>query len=87
MSEVAEIYSTIRRMSRKKRSKNRDWSTNKLIDLGVKFSKHNNGVHLIVNHNGVTVDFWPGTGKWITRDGFKGRGVYNMLDHIGVTYE
>ena len=50
-----------------------------LTDEGISYEEKNGGAHLIVNHDGRTVDFWPGTGKWISRSGGDGRGVKNLI--------
>ena len=84
MSETTEIYSFLRNASRKKRAVNREWSANKLTELGVVFESCNKGAHLIVVGNTCYIDFWPGTGKWISRDGATGRGINSLLRLIGV---
>ena len=87
MSETHEIYSEIRKISKNKRAANREWSANKLTKLGVQFEYCNNGAHLIVVGNTSYIDFWPGTGKWISRDGTSGRGIKSLLRLIGVKYD
>jgi hypothetical protein len=68
-----------------KRAKNREWSTNRLIELGVNFESKNDGAHLIVRHGENVVDFWPGTGKYIFRkSSTKGRGINRLLKAIGI---
>lgn len=59
---------------------NRESSAIVLRRHGVPFLSKNDGAHLIVG-NPPEVDFWPGTGLWITRDDTKqqGRGVFNLL--------
>jgi hypothetical protein len=84
LSEIGELYSEIRNSSRKKRASNRAWSANKLTELGVKYESCNSGAHLIVEGNTSYIDFWPGTGKWISRDGASGRGIKSMLSLIGI---
>jgi len=65
-----------------KRQQNREQSTDILIKRGVTFEAKNFGRHLIITRDGRTVDFWPGTGLWIFREGKKGRGVFNLLKEI-----
>ena len=93
MSEVAEIYSVLRTNSRKKRASNREWSANRLTELGVEFESKNNGAHLVVkmdickeglSHSARLIDFWPGTGLWKTRSGLQGRGINGLLQVLGV---
>ena len=53
-----------------------------LREHDVGFVARNGGAHLWVRG---TVDFWPGTGKWIVRKtNEKGRGVFGLLRHLGV---
>jgi hypothetical protein len=64
-----------------RRANNRESSPRILAERGVSFESKNEGAHLIVTIGGMVVDFWPGTGKFITR-GAKpktGRGVFNLL--------
>ena len=71
--------------SKQRRASNRGQSAKLLTDHGVQFESKNLGSHLIVTHNGKTVDFWPGTGKWIERGIVKHhRGVFKLLTRLGV---
>ncbi|MDG9927450.1 MULTISPECIES: hypothetical protein [unclassified Pseudomonas] len=71
--------------SQERRAANRENSTEILSRHGVAHLVKNNGAHIVVSHDGEVVDFWPGTGKFIPRDGGKpGRGVFNLLKLIGV---
>lgn len=74
--------------SSERRASNRNRSADKLKSLGVEFDSKNDGAHLIVTHNGVTVDFWPGTGKFIPRtpNPRHGRGIFNLLKLLGVAH-
>ena len=53
-----------------------------LQEAGIVYVTYNNGVHLIVEGKGCKIDFWPGTGKWNSRDGTEGFGVRNLIAHI-----
>lgn len=88
MSEAAEIFPDMKAESQQRRANNRQRSCSMLRFLGVDFEVKNDGAHLIVRHEGKTVDFWPGTGKYIPRaPGSKhGRGVFNMLKLLGVDH-
>lgn len=82
MSELGETYEALRGLSQKKRARNRELSSALLKSKGITFTSHNNGAHLIVDG---TIDFWPGTGKWKSRDGlYSGRGVKKLLELIKV---
>lgn len=71
---------------KERRAANRCRSTGMLTGLGLQFEIKNDGVHLIVRHEGQTVDFWPGTGKYKPRKpGTQyGRGVFNLLKYLGI---
>ena len=63
-----------------KKESNKEWSTNHLISNGVKFQSKNDGYHLIIDHNGKKINFWPSTGRFISSDGrHDGRGVHNLM--------
>lgn len=85
MGDMGEVFRALREHGQDKRASNRESSAQVLIDRGVAYTSHNAGAHLVVTHNGVTVDFWPGTGRWIGRNGWgEGRGVFPMLKRLGV---
>jgi hypothetical protein len=67
-----------------KTARNREWSAAYLRRLGIKFEEKNKGAHLIVSHAAKIVDFWPGTGLWIFRNGSRGRGVRNLATALEV---
>lgn len=82
--EMGEYYRLKAEESRLKRANNREWSATFLQEKGIAFSSNNAGAHLIVTHGGETVDFWPGTGKYIFRAfhgkrGQAGRGVRGLV--------
>jgi len=68
--------------SLKKRAKNRESSKQILINAGIEFEVKNNGAHLIIISASGLIDFWPGTGQWLTRNCVHGRGVKNLLHYI-----
>lgn len=67
-----------------RRARHRESSPELLRAAGIAFVSKNEGAHLIVTHNDVTVDFWPGTGKWNTRpvDGKDHRGVKPLIAYL-----
>lgn len=79
VNEITEMWRDIHKQKAEKRGENRVNSAQILKERGINFESKNGGAHLIVSHNGKTVDFWPGTGKWISRIGGKGRGVRKLL--------
>lgn len=85
MSDMGDDFNAMRQESQERRAFNRQSSAQVLEHHGVKFTSRNGGAHLIVEHNGICVDFWPGTGKWIPRDyDVKGRGVFPLLRYMKV---
>lgn len=85
MSEAAEMFNAMNLEAKARRADNLTASTSMLINAGVDFTAHNNGVHLKVRHpNGPLVDFWPSTGLWIVQGSkAKHRGVRNLLNFLG----
>lgn len=80
MSEIGDVYNAIREVRRKKRLSNREFSTQRLVDLNIPFESKNLGIHLIISCNAVVIDFWPSTGLWMERGtGKKMRGVRNLI--------
>lgn len=86
MGEAIEYFDALKQISKERRANNRESSAKVLTEHGVKFDSRNDGAHLIVSHNGKSVNFWPGTGKWISRHSSLvfGRGVFSLLKFLGV---
>ena len=82
MSEIGEDFKFLKEVNQKKRASHREQSPKMLEDAGIQFEVKNLGAHLIVEGNECFIDFWPGTGKWISRNGAKGFGVRNLITHI-----
>jgi len=80
-SAIWETYKALNKMNAKKRARNKTHSAEILKRQGIEFVEKNNGAHLIVNGKDCLIDFWPGTGRFITREGTKGRGVFNLIKH------
>lgn len=76
---MTEINSVNRTDSQLRREANRVNSAAVLTKVGLKFTSHNYGAHLIITVGDTVVDFWPGTGKYVVRGGATGRGVFNLL--------
>lgn len=85
MSELGDLYHEWNKDKQEKRRRNRSRSAALLTDRGYAFTSRNEGAHLIVTAAmGVTIDFWPGTGKWIARvsrggHAIRGYGVANLM--------
>lgn len=79
MGDMAEVFNSMSEEGKLKREKNRESSPSILRQKGIEFEIKNMGAHLIVKGRDCLIDFWPGTGKFIARDGKKGRGVFNII--------
>ena len=75
-----ELYHELSEKKRAKKIQNKEYSTNLLEKNKISFESKNNGNHLIVSGYTVVIDFWPSTGKFITRSGYTGRGINNLLE-------
>lgn len=84
--DASEMWREVHEASRDRRAGNRESSAALLREKGVAFQERNSGAHLIIEHGGKAVDFWPGTGKWVDRNDrtIKRRGVFNLLKYLGV---
>lgn len=81
---MKDTFEAMKEHSKQKGTNNRLQCAQTLTKAGVIFEEKNNGAHLIVEGNDCFIDYWPGTGKWITRKGEKGFGVRNLLSHLGI---
>jgi hypothetical protein len=82
MSELGETYKALKEHSQEKRASNREQSAQYLTNAGIPFTSNNHGAHLIVEGKDCFIDFWPGTGKWISRNKETGFGVRNLVNFI-----
>jgi hypothetical protein len=82
MGDIGDMFRDLKQASQEKRADNRELSAEYLLTRQMPFVSKSNGVHLIVEGKNCLVDFWPGTGKWISRSGEKGRGVRNLVTFI-----
>ena len=57
-------------------------ATSFLKENFIPFSVKNEGVHLIVEGATCFIDYWPTTGKWISRNGTKGFGVAALVKYV-----
>ncbi len=63
-------------------AQSREYAAKYLKDRDIPLSKHNAGAHLVVEGVKGYIDFWPGTGKWKSREGKEGFGVRNLVKSI-----
>ncbi|MBE1299724.1 MAG: hypothetical protein GJ680_07440 [Alteromonadaceae bacterium] len=73
-------FEVIKASSKQNRASNREHACVKLQHEGIRFTTANGGVHLIVQGKSEVIDYWPGTGKWRTRQTKQsGRGLNGVL--------
>ena len=83
MSEdLGDYFRDRKAHSKAKRSHNREHATMQLERDGIPYTSHNHGAHLVVDQEGIVIDFWPGTGFWRSRKGTQGRGLRNLLVYL-----
>ena len=84
MGDMGDTFRAMNDAGKEKREKNRSTSLQILAEKNIEFESKNCGAHLIVAGVDCLIDFWPSTGKFITRNGKKGRGVFNLIKLCGV---
>ncbi len=82
MGDMADAFNDMKEHSKQKRAANRQYAPRVLEQADIPFVVKNGGVHLIVEGGDCFIDFWPGTGRWITRTGKIGFGVKNLIKFI-----
>lgn len=89
MSEQIEIFQAMKKHRQEERRELRVTHASTLRALGVNMQEKNQGAHLIIRHNGLTVDFWPGTERWMVRSdtGRPRRGFGALLDRLKIVVD
>jgi len=83
MGDMGEVFREMTKRKKLKRAINTRDSTRFLIANGIKFESKNSGAHLIISeYNTGTINYWPSTGLWITKDGKRHRGVRNLVKYV-----
>ena len=82
MGDMGEVFNAMKESSKRRREANRNNAPLILTEAGIQFQERNHGAHLIVSGSKCLIDYWPGTGKWISRKGINGRGVRSLIKHI-----
>ena len=87
MGDMGEVFNVMKEESKERGAGHREQSPKLLDAAGIPFESKNGGAHLIVEGNECYIDFWPGTGKWISRNGKRGFGVRNLIKYVeqGIT--
>lgn len=85
MSEAHEIYDALKICSQNARRESREEAPKVLKRKAYRFEVNNHGAHIIIFGAGVTVDLWPGTGKWIARNNLdQGYGLIALMKVEGL---
>lgn len=84
MGDMAEVFREMTKYQKEKRRNRLIANTEKLKAANVNFESKNNGVHIIINHNGKIIDFYPSTGLFWDRKNPKNkkRGIDKLLKYI-----
>lgn len=83
MSEMAEIWGSLREMRQEKKRSNLAASTKMLTQNNIPFVAHNGGIHLVLRRGDQMVDYWPSTGLWWIRGtSNKRRGIARLLAYM-----
>jgi len=91
MSEIGEIFAATkeqRKQESKRRKRNNLSGTMVMLGKnGISYESKNDGVHLVVYHDGKVADLWPSTGKFNIRgDNRYFRGVRLLIKIIRGDY-
>lgn len=75
--------------NKRRRRKMRQYAFDLFTQLGIDFESKNYGAHFIVKSGKITIDYWPGTGKYIERgvqplEKRKHTGIDNLLKKLGI---
>lgn len=84
MTTLGDFYAARRKRGQACRATRRVEGARLLRSRGVPFTSHNMGAHLVVTGRDGLIDFWPGTDKFITRDGVRGFGIIRLLELCNV---
>jgi len=72
-----------KRAKKQNKERNKVHGTEQLVKAGYVFSSHNDGLHLVISHKGIVIDYWPSTGKWKDRNSsIYCRGISNLLNYL-----
>lgn len=83
MGDMGDVFREWNWHKKEKKRSNLKSSTELLKENRIEFESKNGGVHLVINHNGKIVDFWPSTGKYKFRTRNKYcRGVNKLIKEL-----
>lgn len=80
MGDMAEAMGAMKVVQKYRRAQRRDSAQDQLTAANIKFKVFNDGAHIRIDAKGVTIDFWPGTGRWKVSDQSKSKhGIESLL--------
>ncbi len=80
MSEVAEMFRDLKKISQEKKANNEKNSLNILKQNGIEYKVLNEASK---HYRVMDFDYWPSTGKFYNqKTGEKGRGIFNLIKRI-----
>lgn len=87
MGDMAEHWKDVKplmkRDSEQRKDRNQANGIKTIASMGYEYELKNFNNHVVVKHKGVTVDYWPSTGKWIVRKKDKsGRGIKPLTNYL-----
>ena len=77
-----ETWRAYKKMKQEERRGRRGGAPERLTTAGILFEVKNSGAHVIVKAGVGKIDFWPGTTKWIDRNGGRGYGIDNLIGRV-----
>lgn len=72
--------------SQERRAANRANGVLALEKAGIPFTTNNAGVHVMIQHKGKQLNYWPGTGLWqypTAHSRIERRGIRSLLQFLG----
>lgn len=58
-------------------------ATTAMVQNSINFKQSNHGMHFIVKEFECHVDFWPTTGRWISKCGVNGNDLQSLIEFVG----
>lgn len=83
MSDMGDDFRELRRNQAAKKQSNAKSNRSILDAHEVPYEVKNHGHHLILKHGKETINFWPSTGLWKSKDQSK-RGIKSLMKHLGI---
>ena len=79
MGQMSALLNAEKQRFREERDRRVAVAPSLLSTAGLSFRECDSGFHLIIYHGNKVTDFWPSRGKWMIRNGRRGRGLDKLL--------